>query len=337
MSTAIIARTPKQLAGVTVSASGRLFVNFPRWIDEPHPSVAEIAADGSLLPYPNQAINHWDGTPGDQAKSHFVCVQSVVADAEDRLWILDPASPLFQGVVPGGAKLFKVNLVTDAIEQVYHFDDKVAPLQSYLNDVRIAHGSAFISDSGLGAIVTVNLATGKVRRLLADDPSTKAEPGVEPMIEGRPWKFDNGITPQVHSDGIAIDPKLEHVYYKALTGRTLYRVPIADLLDEGLSAGALAGRVEHVAQIGPTDGLEFDAAGNLYATALEENAIKVLRPDGRYEIFATAREFLWPDTITVSNDGYLVFSATQFHRMPAFNGGVDKREPPYDVFRLKLP
>ncbi|MBY5340430.1 hypothetical protein E0H35_30525 [Rhizobium leguminosarum bv. viciae] len=337
MSTAIIARTPKQLAGVTVSASGRLFVNFPRWIDEPHPSVAEIAADGSLLPYPNQAINHWDGTPGQQAKGHFVCVQSVVADAENRLWILDPASPLFQGVVPGGAKLLKVNLATDAIEQVYHFDDTAAPPQSYLNDVRLAHGSAFISDSGLGAIVTVNLTTGKVRRLLADHPSTKAEPGVEPVIEGRPWKFDNGTTPQVHSDGIAIDPKLEHLYYKALTGRTLYRVPIAVLLDEDLSARDLADRVEHVAQTGPTDGLEFDSAGNLYVTALEENAIKILRPDGRYETFATAREFLWPDTITVSGDGHLVFSATQFHRMPAFNGGVDKRKPPYNVFRLKLP
>jgi sugar lactone lactonase YvrE len=336
-STAIVARTPKQLAGVTVSATGRIFVNFPRWVDEPTPSVAEIATDGSLLAYPNQAINRWDGTPGQHAKSHFVCVQSVVTDAENRLWILDPASPQFQGVVPSGAKLLKVNLATDAIEQVFHFDDTAAPPQSYLNDVRLAHGSAFISDSGLGAIVTVNLSSGKVRRLLASHPSTKAETGVEPVIEGRLWKFDNGTTPQVHSDGIAIDPKLEYVYYKALTGRTLYRVPITALLDESLSAQALGDRVENVAQIGPTDGLEFDAAGNLYVTALEENAIKVLRPGGRYEIFATAPEFLWPDTITISSDGHLLFSATQFHRMPAFNGGVDKRKPPYDVFRLKLP
>jgi hypothetical protein len=72
-------------------------------------------------------------------------------------------------------------------------------------------------------------------------------------------------------------------------------------------------------------------------TALEENAIKVLRPDGRYELFATAPEFLWPDTITMSRDGDLLFTAAQFHLMPAFHGGVDQRKPPYDVFRLKLP
>ena len=71
-------------------------------------------------------------------------------------------------------------------------------------------------------------------------------------------------------------------------------------------------------------------------TALEENAIKVLRPDGRFEVFATAPEFLWPDTITISRDGDLLFSTSQFHLMPAFNGGVDKRKPPYNVFRLKL-
>ena len=52
--------TPKQLAGVTISKTGRLFVNIPRWVDKPDPSVAEIGVDGSLLPYPNSEINQWD-------------------------------------------------------------------------------------------------------------------------------------------------------------------------------------------------------------------------------------------------------------------------------------
>jgi sugar lactone lactonase YvrE len=85
----------------------------------------------------------------------------------------------------------------------------------------------------------------------------------------------------------------------------------------------------------PTDGLEFDAQGNLYMTALEESAIKVLRPDGKLETVTTAPEFQWPDTITMSHGGDLLFSASQFHLMPAFNQGVDKRNPPYKVFRLR--
>jgi len=332
----IAARTPKQLAGVTISKTGRMFINFPRWVDEPTPSVGEVTADGSLVPCPNEAFNEWDKIPGESAGSHFVCVQSVVADEEDILWILDPASPGFQKVVPGGPKLLKVNLATNGIERVYHFDNEGAPPQSYLNDVRLSHGFAFMTDSGLGALVVLNLSTGKVRRLLGDDASTKAEPGVEPVIGGRPWKFADNTTPQVHSDGIAIDPERTYVYYKALTGRTLYRVPIAALLDESLSSAAVGDRVERVAVTEPTDGLEFDAQGNLYMTALEANAIKVLRPDGRFEVFATAPEFLWPDTITMSRDGDLLFSASQFHLMPAFNQNVDNRNPPYHVFRLKL-
>ena len=75
----VAATTPKQHAGVTISKTGRLFVNFPRWVDVPTPSVAEVAADGSLVPYPNEKINEWDQTPGESARDHFVSVQSVVA------------------------------------------------------------------------------------------------------------------------------------------------------------------------------------------------------------------------------------------------------------------
>lgn len=332
----VAAKIPQQVAGVTVSAAGRRFVNVPRWVDQPSPSVAEIAADGSLIPYPNAKLNAWDQQPGESARNHFVSIQSVVADEQDVLWILDPASPNFTGVVEGGPKLLQVNLATDSVERVYHFDPVAAPTQSYLNDVRFAAGHAFMSDSGLGAIVVLELATGNVRRLLEDHPSTKAEAGLEPIIGGRPWKFADGTTPQVHSDGIALDPKLEYLYYKALLGRTLYRVPVAALLDENLSSQALGGLVETVAVTDVSDGLEFDAAGNLYITAIEHDAIKVYRPGGAYEIFATARDFLWPDTITITRDGHLYFSASQFHFMPAFNQGQDKRTPPYSIFRLDL-
>jgi sugar lactone lactonase YvrE len=332
----VVATTPKQPAGVAISKSGRLFVNFPRWVDEPTPSVAEILEDGSLLPYPNAEINRWNKTPGHSARTQFVCVQSVVIDESDYLWILDPASPLFTGVIHGGAKLLKINLHNNTIERIYYFSDADAPEQSYLNDVRFAAGFAFITDSGLGAIVVVNLDNGKVRRLLHNHQSTKAEADVEPIIGGNPWKFADNTTPQVHSDGIAIDPKREYIYYKALVARTLYRVPVSALVDDNMSDEEIEKVVETVAITEPTDGFEFDTIGNLYMTSLEWNAIKVMRPDGRIEVLARSTDFLWPDTISISDDGSLIFTATQFHQMPAFNNNIDKRTPPYKIFRLKL-
>ena len=67
----------------------------------------------------------------------------------------------------------------------------------------------------------------------------------------------------------------------------------------------------------PTGGMEFDAQGNLYLTAVGEDAIKVLRPNGRIEFFARATDFLWPDTIAVGHEGDLIFTASQLHLMPA--------------------
>lgn len=331
----VAAQAPKQVTGVALSRSGRVFLNFPRWVDEPTPSVAEVKPDGSLEPYPSAAWNQWDKAPGASAKKRFVCVQSVFVDATDTLWILDPASPGFQGVVPGGAKLVRVSLASGQVEKVYPFGASVAPTQSYLNDVRIAKGHALMTDSGLGAIVVLDLATGAARRLLAGHPSTKAEPGVVPVIGGQPWRRADGTASEVHSDGIAVDPRGEHLYYQALTGKTLYRVPIAALLDTSLSAEALGTRVERVATTQPTDGIEFDAQGNLYLTAIEDSAIKVLRPDGRLTVLAQSPDFAWPDSIAISGDT-LLFTASQIHRMPGFNGGKDLRRSPYQIYRLRL-
>lgn len=67
--------------GVTVSETGRIFVNFPRWGDAVPFTVGEIR-DGRVQPYPNAAINTED--PDDPAKG-FISVQSVVADGMGRI------------------------------------------------------------------------------------------------------------------------------------------------------------------------------------------------------------------------------------------------------------
>ncbi len=132
----VVARTPKQPTGVAISKAGRIFINFPRWVDVPSPSVGEVADNGSLIPFPNEEMNTWDGNSGQSAQNHFVCVHTVYVDRDDNLWILDPASPSHHGVVPGGAKLVKVNLTTNTVDRIYWFDSEIAPEGSYLNKVR---------------------------------------------------------------------------------------------------------------------------------------------------------------------------------------------------------
>ena len=45
---------------------------------------------------------------------------------------------------------------------------------------------------------------------------------------------------------------------------------------------------------------------------------------------------LWPDTLSVAADGFLYFTANQPHRQPKFQGGTDRREKPYALFRVKV-
>ncbi|MET1117172.1 MAG: hypothetical protein ABWY08_19785, partial [Comamonas sp.] len=129
-----------QVTGVTVSERGRIFVNFPRWTEDAPISVAELRADGTLVPYPNGEWNAWRNarkdelTPGD----HWVCVQSVVADGRGSLWVIDPAAPAAERIVPGGPKLVRISLASNSVAQVYRFDQTIAPQGSYLNDIRFS-------------------------------------------------------------------------------------------------------------------------------------------------------------------------------------------------------
>lgn len=87
--------------GVTVSETGRIFVNFPRWGDEVPYTVAEWR-NGKSVPYPNAQINRQDYP---HPSERFLSVQSVIADGQGRLWVLDTAAPEFSRPVAGGAKL----------------------------------------------------------------------------------------------------------------------------------------------------------------------------------------------------------------------------------------
>lgn len=43
-----------QVTGISVSKTGRLFVNFPRWSDHYLNAVVEVMPDGSMKPFPDE-------------------------------------------------------------------------------------------------------------------------------------------------------------------------------------------------------------------------------------------------------------------------------------------
>jgi sugar lactone lactonase YvrE len=330
--------------GVTVSRSGRIFVNFPRWGDPVPFTVAEVR-NGKPVAYPNPAINRLNKSR--QAET-FVSVQSVVVDPQDRLWILDTGSPMFQPTSYGGPKLIGIDLRTNRTFQKILFPKEVALPTSYLNDVRFdlrrgKAGMAFITDSsdkGPNGIVVVDLASGRSWRKLHNHPSTKAVPRFLPYVEGMPILQRKPGQPPKHlamgSDGIALSADGKRLFYCPLASRNLYSVSADALADEKSSEDEVAATVTDHGEKGASDGMEMDAQNRLYVTNYEQNAIQRRRADGTYETIVSDPRVLWPDTLSVAADGYLYFTANQLHRQKQYHNGKDLRKRPYVLFRTRI-
>jgi sugar lactone lactonase YvrE len=320
-----VAHSDKRWTGIAVSREGRIFVCFPRWSDDVEVSVGEVAGSGDVVPFPDGDWNTWtaSGAPGE----HFICVQSVYMDKQNHLWILDAASPDLQGVVPGGAKLLEVDIGKGRVVRTILFDEAVAPQASYLNDVRVDtdRDVAYITDSGLGALVVVDLKTAKARRVLGDHYSTKAE-DVVLKIDGREWRI-NGQAPRVHADGLALDGRGEFLYYQALTGRTLYRIATRYLRDPAVTGRDLAAHVEALYETCAADGMGVGPEGYLYLTSVEDNAIKLFESLGRLKTVVKDPSLKWPDSIAWGPDGSMYVTTSQIHL------GADVRDP-YRIFRI---
>lgn len=320
-----VAKNDLQWTGIGVARDGRILVNFPRWSENVPVSVGVVRPGGAVTPF-LPALNNW--AAGVDPANSFVCVQSVVVDAKGFIWILDPANPQFKGVVPGGPKLLKVDPQSNSIIQTVRFAPPVITQESYLNDVRIdtRRNVAYITDSGSGAIVVVDLASGESRRLLANDRSTRSE-GIVLNIEGKAWRRPDGSKPEVHADGIALDSDGRYLYYHALTGRTLYRIDTQWLRDPAVGEEELGRKVERMGETGPADGMEFGPDGRLYVTALEENAIKVMAPGEKAQILVRDPRLAWPDTLAFGPDGSLYVTTSQIHRGP-------NPPEPYQIFKV---
>ena len=308
----VTASSDRQWTGIAVSDQGRMFVNYPYWSEDVPVSVAEIV-DGRAVPYPSP---EWNDRKRPEA---FNAVQSVVIDAEDRLWVLDTNNPQFKGVKKTGPVLFQFDLKNNRKVMACPFPEGVYLPNSYFNDMRIDTEKeiAYITDSGNGALIVLNLATGSSRRLLDAHPSVKSE--IDYLVcNSVIWNNS------VDSDGIALTGDGEYLYYIALTGHTLYRIKTDALTDESLSPEELARLVETVAAVPATDGIMFDQAGNLWLGGLENNAVNMIDPEGNLIRVLQDSDIRWADSFAMDRKGNIYFTTSQIH-LPEKNRG------PYQV------
>ena len=300
-------------------------------------SVAEVMKDGSLKPYPNAEWNAWRNLKPLSNADHFVCVQSVTVDPQGFLWVLDPAAPGNAFNLDGGPKLVKVDLGSDKVVQVIRFGRDTIPQGSYLNDVRVSPDGrwAYITDSGVrGALLVVDLRTGKPRRVLDSHPSTQVEPGVIVRTDGQELRRPDKREVKFSADGIALDRQGRFLYWQALTGKTLYRLPTSVLTNPTVAPARLAAAVTKVGTTGVADGLWMDGKGNIWVTSPEEDALKLRAPDGTIQTVVQDKRLRWPDSLAEGPDGSIYVTSSQIQDMAQWHEKGSTRTQPYALWKV---
>lgn len=322
-----------QLTGVAKESNGRLLVNYPRWSDRYQYAVVTTSGKTGKVPYPDVSTNEWQH--GLSGLNKWVCVQSVYFDDGGTLWVLDPSAPRLETIQGNGAKLVKMDKQSNTISRTYSFTNILADT-SYVNDVRVdvKRQYAYLTESKGGGIIVADLADGRMRRVLQAHYSTISDPAYKFIIDGRELMKD-GRPAKFNSDGIALTPDGDWLYYKPLSDDKLYRIKTEYLRDWNRTDDDLGSRVEDLGHFTTTDGMIFDAKGNLYLGDLQGYRIVKLDTNLKMTTIVKDDRLIWPDSYSIA-DGYLYISCSQIQKQPDYNNGIDKRTSPYTVYRIKI-
>ncbi len=273
--------------------------------------VFKLNIDGANTgePYPND-----DLVTGKE--SQIKAIIGIKTDSKGNLWMLDMAN-----------KQFLVwNTGNNALEKTLKIPADVTIETSFLQDFVIdeKHNRVIIADMTQGdlksaplpAFIVINIETGEAKRMAQGHQS------MLPEIEG-----GFALNP------IAIDPSYNYIYFGALNGRTIYRVPAQSFESEE----QLRQTIEKFGEKSFSDGIAVDANENVYVTNIEKNEIGIFNKENGFKTLAKLPENQsWPDGLHVANDGYLYGTVDQLNRTAALNNGKDESTGPYLVVRTKL-
>lgn len=325
----VVASLDRGPGNVTVTPDGRIILSLHQFY-EPDLRVVELMEDGTLEPFPTP---EWAGPRGGDgtAEVGLTAVLGLRSDREGVVWLLDN----------GGGDASKARLVgwdtqANELRAVVPVPSSASIEGSFHNDLALdqARPLAYLADIA-GGIGVVNIETGEGWRALDDHHSSDAE-DVDFVVRGAVLTDPDGEPVRTALNPITISPDNEWVYYGAMNGTSVYRVPTAALADPSTSADERAAAVERHGDKPPSDGITIDAGGNVYVTDGGGNAIGVTRPDGTYEALVVDRRIEWPDGLSNGPDGFIYATVNRLNNAPPLNGGESTPvDEPYHVVRFR--
>ncbi len=319
------------LNGVTATKDGTMFITYARQDKARGIEVGRLA-DNAPAAFPNAAWNAW--APGRDGHGAFVWANALRIGPDGMLWVVDAGAPgPGERQVPGGAKAVKLDPKSGEVKAVYPLDGAIKPM-SYVDDIRFNGDHAYLTDAGEpGGIIVLDLRSGQVRRVLDDDPSVDAQ--VAQTADGRRLVDLKGKPVGFNADQLEVSPDGRWFYYQPATG-PFYRIETRYLDDPQQSAAALHAHVQLWARTGATGGTAMDAAGVMYASDLNRDAILRITPDGAISTLVQDPRLVWVDAMWIDEQGRLLAPAAQLDRTPGLNGGHDTVQYPVVIYGLPI-
>jgi sugar lactone lactonase YvrE len=320
----IVVTSPEPIGNLAVSASGRVFYTIH---PESRPSGPKLLewVDGEPKAFPSA-----------DAQMRFETPLGIAIDRQNRLWVIDHGNHGF-----GHPRLLAFDIETGAVVHDRELGASVAELGSFLQDLQVDSTGkhVFIADVSFWrknpGLVVYEVESGNARRVLESHASVSAQSW---LIRNptKDMKFFGGLVvlkPGV--DGIAIDRSDQWVYYAAMAHDTMYRVEVADLLDESLSPGALGARVQALGAKPLNDGLSTDVEGNVLITDVEHGAVVRMTPAGELTTLVRTNRIRWADALSYGPDGWLYVADSAIPDQMLRSKSHMKANAPYHIFRFK--
>ncbi len=318
---------------VTTTPDGRIFVGYPQ-TEGPEVQVQELSpVTGAARPYPDAAWNRGTDVTGGDVSQTFVLINALRIGPDGALWLIDAGSPgIGKPAVPGGARLFRIDLQTNQITRVYELGGFTKPM-SYIDDFRFNGQHVYLTDAGEPALLVLDLATGAVRRVLDGHPTTT---DTKPLYaDGRELFDEKGQPKRIHADQLEVSPDGEYLYYLPASG-AIARIETALLDDPTLSSEQLAEGARPWLDMPTTGGTAIDATGTIYYGDSNGRRILKIAPDRTVTTLIADPRLIWVDAMWIDTKGTLWIPANQQNLSRGFTGGKNEVQYPVAIYTMKV-
>ncbi len=294
-------------ANIAIADNGDMFFSVNPLLN-PETKLYVVSNGGTLVaPYPSEEY-----VVGDDSIIEGVLGIRI---EDDELWMLDMLSPKF--VVWDIDK----NRLVDTIA----IPNEVLRPNSFLQDFVIDddNNRVIIADMTLAsddmpsypAFIVYDMKSRTFRRMAERHPSMLAE-----------------VAGGYDLNPIAIDPDEDWIYFGAMNGRRIYRVPT----DAFVSERKVISGIEYFSDKPFSDGIAVDDDGNVYIANTEDNAIAVSNSKKGFTNIAILPEGqTYPEGVVLEDD-YVYATVSQYDKSSAMNRGKDATQKPYVVVRTEV-